>query len=137
MNAIEERTRSLWMAELPRPVPVMAANLAADVAVVGAGIGGLTTAYMLVKAGKKVVVIDAGVPGGGMTARTSAHVTAILDDHWSKLIKDRGEDTARRAAEAQSRAIDMIEAIQRDENIACDFARVDGYLVLGNEGTET
>ena len=137
MNAVEERTRSLWMSELPRPALALTANLQTDVVVVGAGVGGLTTAYMLAKAGKKVVVIDAGVPGGGMTARTSAHITTLLDDHWSKLIKDRGEDKARRAAEAQSRAIDMIEAIQRDENIACDFARVDGYLVLGDEGTET
>ena len=133
MNALNERTRSLWMTELPRPSPALTQNLLTDVVVVGAGLGGLTTAYLLAKAGRKVAVIDAGVPGGGMTARTTAHLTCALDDRWYELIALRGADDATLAADAHRSAIDLVEEIQANEDIDCDFVRVDGYLGLADD----
>jgi glycine/D-amino acid oxidase-like deaminating enzyme/nitrite reductase/ring-hydroxylating ferredoxin subunit len=79
------------------------------------------------------VVIDSGPPGGGMTARTTAHLTNALDDRWYEMISLRGEEDAALAAEAHSAAIDLIESIQRRENIGCDFARVDGFLFLAED----
>ena len=101
---------------------------AVDVVVIGAGISGLSTAYHLLEAGFGVLVIDKGDVASGETSRTTAHVSSALDDHYCELEKMHGADGARLAAESHAAAISSIEAIARKENIACDFARVDGYL---------
>ena len=63
-----------------------------------------------------------------MTARTTAHFVTALDDRYYDLEKYHGEDGARMAAQSHSAAIDRAEKIIRDENIECEFERVDGYL---------
>jgi glycine/D-amino acid oxidase-like deaminating enzyme/nitrite reductase/ring-hydroxylating ferredoxin subunit len=125
-------TVSVWMdtALLPEHPP-LDGNVRCDVCVVGAGIAGLTTAYLLMKAGKKVVVVDDNVIGGGETARTTAHLAWALDDGFHNLEKIHGEDGARMAAESHKAAIDTIERIVRQEKIDCDFERLDGWLFLG------
>lgn len=135
MNSLSQRTRPLWIAAAPRTeAPALAEDVRADVAIVGAGIAGVTIAYLLARAGRSVVVLDAGPIGGGMTARTTAHLSAALDDRYEELIRLRGLDHARRAAASHSAAIDLIEQIQQGEAIACDFARLDGYLFLAPGG---
>jgi glycine/D-amino acid oxidase-like deaminating enzyme/nitrite reductase/ring-hydroxylating ferredoxin subunit len=133
MNSAAERTRPLWLADT-RPVeaPPLAADFETDIAVVGAGIAGMTAAYLLARAGRQVVVLDAGAVGGGMTGRTTAHLSNELDDRWSELLRLLAVEDAALAAAAHSAAIDRIEAIQREARIDCDFARVDGYLFLAD-----
>lgn len=99
-----------------------------DVCVVGAGIAGLTTAYLLAKEGRDVVVVEAKEIGGGETSRTTAHLSNALDERFYELIRLFGEDGARLAAQSHGKAIDKIEEIIKDEKIDCDFVRVDGYL---------
>ena len=77
-----------------------------------------------------VVVVDNGPPGGGMTARTTAHLSFALDDRWADLIDLMGLERARRAADSHAAAVAIIEEIQAREGISCDFARLDGYLFL-------
>lgn len=101
-----------------------------QVAVIGAGIAGLSVAYCLAKAGKQVVVLEDGLIGSGETGRTTAHIANALDDRYSEIENLFGEDGARYAAESHTAAIDLIEKICTDENIDCDFKRVDGYLFL-------
>ena len=122
-------TVSIWMAtaEVPAARP-LARDERADVCVIGAGISGLTTAYLLAREGRSVLVIDDGPLAGGETCRTTAHLTNVIDDRYRWLEKVHGEDGARLAGESHTAAIDRIEAIAREERIACDFARVDGYL---------
>src|SRR5215207_8726295 len=103
-------------------------DTSADVCVVGAGIAGLTPAYLLGKAGRNVVVLDAGTPGEGETGRTTAHLASALDDRFTELEKLFGEDGARLAYDSHAAAIDRVDAICLDENIDCDFTRLDGYL---------
>ena len=91
------------------PFPVLEADTEADVAIVGAGIAGLTTGYLLAKEGKSVVVLDDGPIGGGMTGRTTAHLVNALDDRYFELERLHGEEGARLAAESHSAAIDMVE----------------------------
>ena len=64
-----------------------------------------------------------------MTARTTAHLAFELDDYFHELAKSHGRNAARLWRESQSAAVDRIEAIVAAEGLACDFARVDGYLV--------
>jgi glycine/D-amino acid oxidase-like deaminating enzyme/nitrite reductase/ring-hydroxylating ferredoxin subunit len=100
---------------------------------VGAGISGLTTAYLLAKAGLRVTVVDEKPVGGGETGRTSAHLASILDDRFSHLERVHGEDATRLCYQSHASAIDLIERIVRDEHLECEFARVDGYLFLGRQ----
>jgi glycine/D-amino acid oxidase-like deaminating enzyme/nitrite reductase/ring-hydroxylating ferredoxin subunit len=106
-----------------------------NVCIVGAGIAGMSVAYHLARAGRAVIVIDDGSVGGGETGRTTAHLTAALDDRYYEIEKIYGQDGARIAAASHSAAIDSIEAVASQEDIDCDFERVDGFLFLAGEGT--
>ncbi|HEV8050987.1 MAG TPA: FAD-dependent oxidoreductase [Parachlamydiaceae bacterium] len=126
-------TQSLWMeVEVPTFAPLME-DITADVCIVGAGIVGLTCAYTLAKQGKSVVVLDQGAIGGGQTARTTAHLSWILESRYFEFEKMFGEEAARQIAESHSAAIDYIEKIVREEKIDCDFERLDGYLFTAPE----
>lgn len=125
---------SLWSATARVPdAPPLAGDAHADVCIVGAGIVGLTTAYELLRAGRTVVVLDQAGISAGQTARTTGHLCDALDDRFHELIRLHGEDGARLAASSHRAAVQHIERICREEGIDADFARVDGYLVLGED----
>src|SRR5437016_1156004 len=83
----------------------------ADVCVVGAGIAGLTTAYLLAGEGKRVIVLDEGPIGSGQTGRTSAHLASAIDDRFQEIERQLGEEAARVQYESHAKAIDTIERI--------------------------
>lgn len=125
---------SLWM-DIELPIfPPLKKDLKVDICIVGAGIVGLTCAYSLSKLGKSVVVVDQGTPAGGQTARTTAHLTWVLDDRFYHLEELFGEEGSKLAAESHSSAIDFIEKIILEEKIDCDFERLDGYLFNPSKG---
>ena len=136
MQSDSGHTTSLWMGttDLPQFQPITQ-DLRTNVCVVGAGIAGLTTAYLLARAGRAVVVIDDGPIGGGETSRTTAHLTAALDDRYYNIEKLHGEEGAKLAAESHMSAIHRIESIASMEDIDCDLERVEGYLFLGGKDT--
>lgn len=105
-------------------------DIETDVLVIGGGIGGLTTAYKLLKAGKKVVLVEDGFIGSGESGRTTAHLTCSLDDRFYFLENIFGEENTKLAAESHAAAIDEIEKIVNTHNIDCSFKRVNGYLFL-------
>src|SRR5688572_26934008 len=87
------RTDSLWMVSSPPKVfPPMAGDIRTDVCVIGAGIAGVTTAYLLAQAGRRVVVLEDGAVGGGETGRTTAHLSNALDDRYHILERVHGLD---------------------------------------------
>lgn len=123
--------RSLWQ-QIDKPFFVpLATNATTDVCVVGAGIAGLSVAYALLKEGRSVIVIDRERLGLGETGLTSAHLASAMDDDFTKLRRLHGDDGLKKIYESHAAAIDEIERIARDENIDCDFERVDGYLFCG------
>jgi glycine/D-amino acid oxidase-like deaminating enzyme len=103
-------------------------KLHADVCIVGAGIAGLTTAYLLALEGKSVIVLDKGPIGGGQTGRTSAHLASAIDDRFVEIEKQHGVNGSRLAYQSHAAAIDTIERISQREKIACEFIRLDGFL---------
>ena len=138
MDSNSGQTQSIWMAtaEEMESVP-LSENMHADVCIVGAGIAGMSTAYLLTRAGKAVIVLDDGHIGGGMTERTTAHLSNAIDDRYFEIEHLHGEKGARLAAESHTAAIDRIEAIVAEEGIACEFERLDGYLfVPSNESKD-
>ena len=127
------RHQSVWAATAPLPeFSPIEQNIHVDVCVVGAGIAGLTTAYLLARAGKRVAVLDDGPVAGGMTQMTTAHITNQLDDRYFEVEKLHGREGARLAADSHTAAIDRIETIVRQERIECHFTRLDGYLFLAD-----
>ena len=129
MKTLLDSTTSIWMHT--KAIPTQAAlceNVEADVCVVGAGIAGMTTAYLLLLEGKSVVVLEDGLVGGGETQRTTAHLSNAIDDRYVNIERWHGESGARLAAESHTAAIDRVEAIIKREGIDCEFTRLDGYL---------
>ncbi|WP_187262998.1 FAD-dependent oxidoreductase [Pontibacter beigongshangensis] len=130
-------TLPVWVEniEMPATTPLHE-NISCDVCVVGAGLAGITTAYLLAKEGKRVVVVEAKKIGGGETGRTTAHLSNALDDRFTELIRLFGVEGARLAAQSHGQAIDKIEEIASDLGIDCDFERLDGYLFANNREEE-
>jgi glycine/D-amino acid oxidase-like deaminating enzyme/nitrite reductase/ring-hydroxylating ferredoxin subunit len=108
----------------------LSTDLESDILIVGGGIAGLSVAYCLSKKGHKVVLIEDGFIGSGETGRTTAHIVNALDDRYFEIENKFRKETARLAAESHTAAIDFIERVVEDENIECEFKRVDGYLFL-------
>jgi glycine/D-amino acid oxidase-like deaminating enzyme/nitrite reductase/ring-hydroxylating ferredoxin subunit len=108
----------------------LSADIEADVCVVGAGIAGLTTGYLLTLAGKSVVLVDDGPMASGMTQVTTAHLSNVIDDRFIGIESWHGERGAFLAAESHMAAINRIESIVNELKIDCDFARLNGYLFL-------
>jgi glycine/D-amino acid oxidase-like deaminating enzyme/nitrite reductase/ring-hydroxylating ferredoxin subunit len=133
MNVAKERTKSIWMEHTVADVAALDRDQRADVVVIGAGIAGMSIAYELTARGRSVIVLDRGRIGQGMTARTTAHLASALDDRYANLISARGAEAARVVYLSQAAAINRIEAIQANEGIACDFTRLDGYLILAGD----
>ena len=112
-------------------------NVTADVCVIGAGVAGVTTAYLAARENRRVILIDDGPIGGGMTGRTTAHLVNAIDDRYVDIENFLGEECARLTAESHTAAIDLAENIVREHKIDCDFERVDGYLFLPPGGSVT
>jgi glycine/D-amino acid oxidase-like deaminating enzyme/nitrite reductase/ring-hydroxylating ferredoxin subunit len=103
-------------------------KLTADVVVVGGGITGVTAAYLLKKAGCSVVLLERRRFGGVDTSCTTAHLTFVTDLRLSKLVQRFGRDHAQASWDAGRAAMHQIDEIVKSEDLACDFARVPGYL---------
>lgn len=119
---------SPWLQhERPR-FPVLDRDLEVDVVVVGAGITGATTAWLLCEAGCNVALIERERAGSADSGHTTAHLTSVTDARLHELVRDVGADGACAIWEGGALAIDQIETIVRDLQIDCGFRRVPGYL---------
>jgi glycine/D-amino acid oxidase-like deaminating enzyme/nitrite reductase/ring-hydroxylating ferredoxin subunit len=128
MPKAELQTVSYWedSASVSR-YPRLDRNLTVDVAVIGAGITGLTAAYLLKKSGQRVAVIDRRRAGGVDSMLTTAHVTCVTDQDLSTLVRHFGRDHAWAVWDAGLAAIEQIDRIVGREEIDCEWTWVDGY----------
>ena len=121
--------RTLWTKTAPSlDFPRLQGEVPADVTVVGAGIAGLTAAWLLQRSGRRVALIEAGEVACGESAHTSAHLTAVQDTRWYEIARSFGREGARRLAAGGMEAIRLVEHLSQDLEIDCDFARVPGWL---------
>jgi glycine/D-amino acid oxidase-like deaminating enzyme len=119
-------TESLWRATRPlRPAAPLTHDLETDVAVVGAGISGLTAAVLLARGGRKVVVLERDRIGSGETGSTTSHLTDAVDARYTTLVRDFGEEGARLVARSSREAIEQMERLG---GARAGFARVPGFL---------
>lgn len=121
-------TQSLWMEETLPEFQVLESNQEAAVCIIGAGMAGLCCAYELAKRGKSVIVLERKSLAEGETLRTTAHLTWELDERYQELVPIYGETHTRLIADSHAAAIDYIEKVVTEEQIDCDFTRINGYL---------
>ncbi|WP_040206196.1 FAD-dependent oxidoreductase [Neobacillus jeddahensis] len=113
--------------ELPT-FPKLEQDVSVDVAIVGAGITGITTAYLLSKEGKKVALIEAGNVLNGTTGHTTAKLTAQHGLLYDELINHFGRVKARLYYESHIKAIQFVEDSVKEKQIDCDFSKEDAYV---------
>jgi glycine/D-amino acid oxidase-like deaminating enzyme/nitrite reductase/ring-hydroxylating ferredoxin subunit len=129
--SISKEGVSLWSATSKDPsIPALDENISVDVCIVGAGIAGMTTAYLLAREGKSVVVLEKNQIGSGETALTTAHLSSVIDAGYREIEALHGAEGAQLVAQSHTAAIAQIESIVAEEKIDCDFERLDGYLLF-------
>lgn len=126
--------RSYWLASSQLPTfPKLDKDIEVDVAIVGAGIAGITSAYLLVNAGLKVAVIEASRILNGTTGHTTAKITAQHGLIYDEFINHFGKSKARLYYEASTDALHFIRHTVEDLNISCDFHIDDAYIFATTE----
>src|SRR5205807_165473 len=98
--------------------------------VIGGGVTGLMSAYLLKNSGLKVCLLEKDHVTSGDTGSTTAHLTAVTDTRLLKLVRSFGEQNAQLIWDAGILAINSLESIARQHHIQCQFRRVSGYLHL-------
>src|SRR5437764_11765676 len=122
-------TRPFWIDSTPLPrYPKLERDESVDVLVIGAGITGLTAAYLLTLAGRRVAVIERERCAQIDTGHTSAHLTMVTDSWLSELSKAFGSNHAQAAWDAGLAAISQIDEIVRAQQIDCDLKWIPAYL---------
>ena len=116
------RHLSYWNATAPASAfPALAGEVSADVAVIGGGIVGVTTARMLKDRGLKVALIEARAVGEEVTGKSTAKITAQHNLALTIVEKKFGEDGARLYAEANEAGVAAIRRLAREHEIACNL----------------
>jgi glycine/D-amino acid oxidase-like deaminating enzyme/nitrite reductase/ring-hydroxylating ferredoxin subunit len=120
--------RSLWIETGPAPgYPQLDERVSVDVVVIGAGIAGLTSAYLLKRSGKTVAVVDSKAILHGATGYTTAKITSLHHLIYADLIAKHGEDRARLYGEAQEAALRFIGETAETAGIACEWQAQDAF----------
>ncbi|MFD1179274.1 FAD-dependent oxidoreductase [Paenibacillus puldeungensis] len=125
---------SMWRKTTSLPTfSKLTEDIDTEVAIIGAGIVGITTAYLLVQAGLKVTVIDAGKVLDGTTGHTTAKITAQHGMIYDQLISHFGRDSARLYYEANEEALQFIAKTVKERRIECQFRHEDAYLYADSD----
>ncbi len=131
-------TQSYWIDSMPLTCfPKLESNIHVDVAIVGGGLCGITTAVLLKQAGIDVCVIEAKTVAQRTTGHTSAKITSQHNLIYNTLISNFGMEKARQYAEANQAAIEKIKRLINKYNIDCDFSPQNAYVYTENENNIT
>lgn len=120
--------QSLWLRTAPSTAyPSLTQDIHVDVAVVGGGITGLTTALLLKRAGLRVAVLEAARIGQGATGNNTAKVSALQATTYSRITRKHGAEAAAQYAAASTAGVDLVSSLADEEGIDCDLRRRAAY----------
>ncbi|MDR0267095.1 FAD-dependent oxidoreductase [Paenibacillus sp.] len=130
-KSLPQFPESLWKATTEFPTfPRLNEDIQTDVAIVGAGIAGVTTAYLLARQGCKVALLDAGSILNGTTGHTTAKVSAQHGMIYDELLNHFGKEQAKMYYQANMDAKDFIQKTVSDLSIECDLRPEDAYIYV-------
>ncbi len=125
---------SYWLASTPANYyPALAEDIETEVCIIGGGITGMTTAYLLAKQGKKVVLVDSDVLFAGTTGNTTAKVTAQHGLIYDEFTRFFGLDKAKQFYKMQTDAISLIKKTIQDLQIDCAFTSEDATIYTNDD----
>lgn len=128
------KPESYWLASSAIPAfGKLNHDLKINIAIVGAGITGITTAYLLAKEGKEVALFDSGKILNGTTGYTTAKITAQHDLIYDELIEKFGEEDARLYYNANHDGLEFIRKMILLNEIPCGYSEEDAYLYTDDE----
>ncbi|WP_050616076.1 FAD-dependent oxidoreductase [Bacillus testis] len=129
-----DKPESYWLESSKRPHTEKKVELAdADVIIAGAGITGITLAYLLVKAGVRVILFDAGRVMNGTTGHTTAKVTAQHGLIYDRLLNEAGREKAQMYYQANAEALSFIRSQIKQQQISCDYSVQDAYVFTNDD----
>jgi len=123
---------SIWKDELKEKYKKLENDLNVDVLIIGGGMTGINTAYQLINSNLKVCLVEKNIIGSGVTSRSTAKLTFLQENIYSKLCKYHNKEISKKYLESQKDAIKIIKNIIIKENIDCDFEIVKSYLINNN-----
>jgi glycine/D-amino acid oxidase-like deaminating enzyme/nitrite reductase/ring-hydroxylating ferredoxin subunit len=126
--------RSLWIETTPETnYPRLGEKVEVDVVVVGAGMTGVMTAWLLKQEGRRVALVDMHRVGAGTTGYTTAMLTVGHNLIYADLLKKHGQETARAYAASNQWAIERLEELVSSQEIDCDWERASNYVYTENQ----
>ncbi|MCL6733184.1 FAD-dependent oxidoreductase [Streptomyces neyagawaensis] len=136
MHTYTGKQKSYWIDTAPEasPHPALDKDLVVDVAVVGAGIAGISTAWELARTGRTVALLEADRVAAGVTGHTTAKVSALHTLVYDRLRRHRGAEAAHLYARSQTAAIRHAAAVVEELGIACDWEETEAYTYAEDEG---
>ena len=128
---LPDHAKSYWVNSTDQPsYPRLSETIEVDVAVVGAGIAGISTATFLAEEGHDVALLEANQVARQTTGHTTAKVTVAHGLRYDYLLDTFGEKRARLYADANRSALDEMASRVDDQNIDCDFIRASAYTYV-------
>ena|SRR5258708_2757949 len=131
-------SESSWIetAKKPKKYPKLAKDLKVDILIIGGGLTGIVSFYLLSKLGKKVALIEKNEIGiSGATGYTTAFITSYIDTEIQSLIKLFGRRKLKLIWQSGQAAIDLIEKVVRKEKIDCEFTRCSNFAFIRDPKT--
>ncbi|MGI6704965.1 MAG: FAD-dependent oxidoreductase [Clostridia bacterium] len=121
--------QSYWMASTSQQeYPALQQDIKVDVAIIGGGIVGISTAYLLSPHGLRIAILEADRILRGTTGHTTAKITSQHGLIYSQTKKKLGEELARQYADANETAIRMIYQMAEENHIECDLTPQSAYV---------
>lgn len=136
MKQLPQFPEAYWLDSVKMPTfPTLNEDIDVDVAVVGGGISGITTAYLLMEEGLKVALIEADTLLNGTTGHTTAKLTAQHGLFYDELMNHLGEEKAKLYYQANHDSMNLVRGLIEKHHIECDFTTEDAYVYALQENS--